>query len=91
MSGITNPSTDVGKYFTVTTWHNNTDTFYEIDSSYTMFYVEFNTGSILINEIRPNSTMIYSTTGTYYFKFMPENIVTPDMILTIELPVELQV
>ena len=91
VSGITNPSTDVGKYFTVTTWHNYTGTFYEIDASYTMFYVEFKTGSILINDIRPNSTMIYSTTGTYYFNFTPENIMTTDMILNIELPAQLQV
>lgn len=87
VSGITNPSTDVGKYFTVTTWHNHTGDYYEIDSSYYMFYVEFKTGSILINEIKPNSSMIYATDGTYFFQFTPEHDVLTDMILTIELPI----
>ena len=54
-----------------------------------MFYVEFKTGSILINEIKPNSTMIYATDGTYFFKFTPEHDVLTDMILTIEFPIQL--
>jgi hypothetical protein len=78
------------KYFTITSWHYHTDgNFYEIDSSYTMFDVSFSVGSITINDIYPDTALIYSTEGNYYFSFTPEHDITTDMILTIDIPSEL--
>lgn len=73
IAGITNPDTDTGKYFTLTSWHYepNANKFYEIDSSYQMFYVEFSTGSIYITSIRPDTPMIYSKDGRFFFDFTP--------------------
>lgn len=36
-----------------------------------MFYVEFTTGSIQINEITPTSPMTYAKDGSFYFEFIP--------------------
>jgi hypothetical protein len=42
-----------------------------IDSSYEMFYLEFTSGSVTVNEISPDTSMIYSASGKYYFNFAP--------------------
>lgn len=91
IAGITNPDTDVIKYFTVASWHQHLGSFYEIDSSFTMFDVEFTTGSITIHDAYPDTAMLYSTEGNYFFSFTPEHEVTTDMYIFIELPRELQV
>lgn len=56
-----------------------------------MFYVEFNTGSVTVDEIRPVTSMIYSTAGNYYFKFAPQHAVATDYVITIQIPNELNV
>jgi hypothetical protein len=35
------------------------------------FYVEYNTGSVTVDNISPTESMLYSTAGMYYFKFKP--------------------
>ena len=70
----------------MTSWHNVSNDFYEIDSSYQMFYVEFTTGSVLIKKVLPTDPMIYSKTGFYYFEFAPQHQILTDMILTITFP-----
>jgi hypothetical protein len=70
IGGITNPSTTDGMYFTVSSYHSQGE-YYLIDSSYEMFYVEFTAGSVVVDSISPDTSMIYSAAGSYYFNFAP--------------------
>jgi hypothetical protein len=64
---------------------------YEIDSSYTPFYLTFNTGTITVASIVPNDPYIYSAEGTYTFTFTPQHAMLKTYVLVITLPEELEV
>ena len=55
------------------------------------FYVEYNTGSVTVDNISPTESMLYSTAGMYYFKFKPQHMMKVNYVVSIQIPTELNV